>query len=363
MKLHAFAHGQLFVAASRVGRASDLAICAPEIDGQGITDSGQTYTRNIVCPKVLHAVNLDEQRPVDDGGTTGHQPVSEGTSPDRAIPWYVESGVLHENEIDAVEHLARSHADSSATDTTAPMPHFRNVRLAAAFEREWMAQTARNLEAFANSSSPSEAANSGDDFISEPLQTFDANDATESTYRVAWVSRAAAELCIAATGSAATSPPASCFPTDTASSDDGYQGARRRPPTFSFFWVPLMHAVLECIDCNLQPDDAEERFYSIAFNPATSPFGLLNAVAAAGGASEWIDIVRVYIADFTARGLTRASFQGHIHPSSGYITAEIQEKHMYNRIHSPGSTQGCSTVSDEFLACVLHNLSRHTSDR
>jgi predicted deacylase len=56
MEFHAFAHGQLFVACSRVG----LAVFCPEIPGQGTDDNDRVYTTIVVYPEVLEAFGVGQ---------------------------------------------------------------------------------------------------------------------------------------------------------------------------------------------------------------------------------------------------------------------------------------------------------------
>jgi hypothetical protein len=125
----------------------------------------------------------------------------------------------------------------------------------------------------------------------------------------------------------------------------------RATPTHSFFWVPMIHTVLQCMERGLTSSSDLAQYKKVALNPACCLcYGTLPAVAAAvGGEDPWVNIVRTYVADLGRRGITRRSFE--IWDVNGYIRAESQEHHMYNATaHAPGTSAGASLVSDHFLA-------------
>jgi len=114
MKFHAFAHGQLFVACSRVGLALDLAVFCP---GQGADDNGRVYTTNVVYPEVLEAFGVGQAQPgfqYDPDNAQGQRSTRGDMHrrPPSPIPQRVRHELPAQNVRSAIERMAHSHADS-----------------------------------------------------------------------------------------------------------------------------------------------------------------------------------------------------------------------------------------------------------
>ena len=139
--------------------------------------------------------------------------------------------------------------------------------------------------------------------------------------------------------------------------------AGRPTPTFSFFWVPLIHAVLQCLDHNVEADADDAAFEDIAFpRGSCSCVDVDAAVSAAGGRARWVLVVREYIKDFRHRGVSRQTFATAM-SSNGYICREAQEVHMYTRWHGPSNEWlSRSRVDKVFLGDLLERLRKHTSN-
>ena len=139
--------------------------------------------------------------------------------------------------------------------------------------------------------------------------------------------------------------------------------AGRPTPTFSFFWVPLIHAVLQCLDHNVEADADDVAFEDIAFpRGSCSCVDVDAAVSAAGGRARWVLVVREYIKDFRHRGVSRQTFATAM-SSNGYICREAQEVHMYTRWHGPSNEWlSRSRVDKVFLGDLLERLRKHTSN-
>ena len=164
MKFHAFAHGQLFVACSRVWLASDLAVYCPEISGQGVDDDGRVFTTNVVYPEVLEAFGVGQAQPgLENDNDAQDQRVTRRDAhrrPMPIIPQRVRAASPLDEVSSSIVEMARSHADSNSNSAASgqPLPAFRDPNANAAYRRAWVQRTAQNLAAMAESSSVDDSA-------------------------------------------------------------------------------------------------------------------------------------------------------------------------------------------------------------
>jgi hypothetical protein len=132
--------------------------------------------------------------------------------------------------------------------------------------------------------------------------------------------------------------------TVTAAAPTSHVTRPRNPDVHFFFWVPLIHTVLQCMERGLTSSSDLAQYKKLPSTRAVCA----TAVAAVGGEDPWVNIVRTYVADFGRRGMTGVRSRSGT-SINGNITAESQEHHTQRNAPAPGA----SLVSDYFLATFL----------